>query len=137
MVLGFCETNKKTGELTNFREQILSGNKRHSIRAGKRWKEGMPIQMATGVRTKNFKLFNEDIDMLSFCKSVQDLKIDIDTSGSGVHYNILIDKRPLSASEAKTLAVNDGFKSLYDFLMWFKDEAPFDGQIIHWTSLRY
>jgi len=63
MVLGFEQ---------QFVEPILSGTKIHTIREDKhnRWKPGRSIQMATGVRTKNYNQFNEDE-----CVSVQEIKI--------------------------------------------------------------
>lgn len=137
MVLGFSTTNKQTGEATNFVDLILDGSKKHSIREGDRWKEGMSIQMATGVRTKAQQVFNADRDDLSTCKSVQ--SIEINTKGGefrGVEYSIIIDGRKLVEREAKELAKNDGFSSLYEFLTWFP-MGKTTGQIIHWTDLKY
>jgi len=138
MVLGFSETDKRTGQPTNFRGLILDGVKLHSLRAGKRWKEGMPIQMATGVRTKSQKVFNKDREDLSTCQGVQDVTITAkETEGLGIHFVIMVDSRRLSRTEATLLATNDGFNSLYDFLTWFHKDGDFDGQIVHWTTLKY
>ena len=137
MVLGFSTTNKKTREATNFVDLILDGRKIHSIREGDRWKESMAIQMATGVRTKSQQVFNADRDDLSTCKGVQ--SIEINTKGGefrGIEYTITIDGRKLSEREAKQLATNDGFSSLYEFLTWFQT-GKITGQIIHWTDLKY
>jgi hypothetical protein len=137
MIIGFSETNKRTGEPTNFRELILTGSKVHTLREGDRWKEGMPIQMVTGHRTKAQETFNVDRPDLGICTGVQ--TVTMTTSSRefrGIDYQIIVDGRLLSETQSKELARNDGFESLYDFLSWFP-MGSFTGQIIHWTSLRY
>ena len=48
---------------------------------------------------------------------------------------IFIDGRPLKIYEAELLAYNDGFKSIEHFTSFFNKD--FEGQIIHWTKLKY
>ena len=124
MVLGFKP---------QFEEPILQGRKKHTIRIDKndRWKPGMKIHFATGVRTRLYHQFYE-----GFCKSVQNIQI--------VHlrYSLLVNKalifiddRQLSFDEIELLAINDGFEDVSEFLNWFDEN--FEGKIIHWTDLRY
>ena len=124
MILGFKP---------QFKKPILQGSKKHTIRIDKndRWKPGMKIHFATGVRTRLYHQFYE-----CFCKSVQNIQI--------VHlrYSLLVNKtlifiddRQLSFDEIELLAINDGFEDVSDFLNWFNEN--FEGKIIHWTDLRY
>jgi hypothetical protein len=106
--------------------------KKHSIRHGKRWKAGDTIHMATGVRTKLYDQFNKGIVGLDEVISVQDIKIQ---TYKGVML-IAIDGRILNKFEVNELARNDGFDSTDDFYAYFSKEN-LDGQIIHWTDLRY
>ena len=64
MILGFKN---------QFVPAILDGTKIHTIRKDPhhRWKPGMTIQMATGVRTKKYKCFKKAI-----CVSVQEVRIE-------------------------------------------------------------
>ena len=48
---------------------------------------------------------------------------------------ITIDGHNLTLSEMQSLAWNDGFANLAEFLMWFRD--GFVGKIIHWTDFKY
>jgi uncharacterized protein YqfB (UPF0267 family) len=122
MILGF----KK-----QFVPKILEGSKKHTIRedATNRWKEGRVIDMATGVRTKQYNKFTEQI-----CTGIQTILI-IRVSDELNQTIVNVDGRELSLDEIQKLAWNDGFENLIDFWLWFKD--GFDGKIIHWTDLKY
>lgn len=130
MVIGF---NKQ------FPDKIIAGTKLHTIRedSKNRWRAGMTMHMATGVRTKNYKCFKLDT-----CTGTQKIRIlHRDTT-----VVIIIDNLPfaqydtfylsgINVPELVFLAKKDGFESLEAFLEWFnKDYA---GKIIHWTDLRY
>ena len=124
MVLGFKP---------QFEEPILQGRKKHTIRIDKndRWKPGMKIHFATGVRTRLYHQFYE-----GFCKSTQKIQILWDNiSQNGEVVSILIDGRLIDLDEVETLAINDGFEDVSEFLNWFNED--FEGKIIHWTDLRY
>ena len=124
MILGFKE---------QFEGRIKNGSKIHTIREDKhnRWKPGMTIHFAKGVRTKNYKQFHQ-----GQCVSVQSIKIKYtDIKPFEKTIIVLIDNRILSLNEISTLAVKDGFKSVFDFYDWFNKD--FKGKIIHWTNLRY
>lgn len=122
MILGF----KK-----QFVLPIMAKTKHHSIREDKhnRWKPGMKIQMATGVRTKNYNCFNESI-----CTSTQQIEI-IRKSDYLNETIVKVDGRELAKHEVIELAFNDGFENLISFWIWF--EKGFTGKIIHWTELTY
>lgn len=124
MILGF----KK-----QFVQPILLGDKKHTIRldAKKRWKAGRSIQMATGVRTKNYNCFKEDV-----CKSVQEIEIKYSSYPSGEKYvQVFVDQEPLNQLQTVILAQYDGFEGLDDFFTWFNKD--FKGRLIHWTDLTY
>lgn len=155
MVLGF-KTHIK-GQPTFFVEKILTcvveyyGDlflpKKHSIRSGKRWTAGKKIHMATGVRTTKYNQFNKFITGLDACKSVQHIIIKWkQIQGNDVNnpfitlignrsVSVKVDGRLLNNNEIRTLALNDGFEGVLDFFIWFN--IDFDGQIIHWTDLKY
>ena len=124
MILGF----KK-----RFVPLILIRSKKHTIREDQhnRWKAGIKIHMATGVRTKDYKCFNDK----DTCKSTQEILISWIRRQGKTTYAVYVDWICLSEKEVETLAINDGFESIKDFLLWFNDD--FQGKIIHWTDLRY
>jgi hypothetical protein len=121
MIIGF----KK-----QFVNKILSGEKLHTIREDKhnRWKPGVKMHMATGVRTKDYNCFNE-----TECKGIQD--IEIIQRGSNLVPVIYIDGVTILKDEQIQLAKNDGFDSVEDFWNWFNKD--FSGVIVHWTDFRY
>lgn len=135
MILSFVKRHPQTKELTNFEQLILSGKKIHSLRKGQRWKAGMSIQMATGVRTKYYNQFNVDRPDLQKCISVQTIKL--------IRYDIIndckiiVDGRELTLVQTMQLAWNDGFKNLVHFWMYFDNPDEFPNQIVHWTDLKY
>ena len=142
MILGF-KTKFNNGKDTNFVIKILAcirseyaekyKMKKHSIRKGNRWKADMLIHMAIGVRTKHYIQFNRNKPELSTSKSVQSIEIrNLFNDRAGVN----IDGRELTASEIDLLAMNDGFDTTEEFWDFFKSDE-FEGQIIHWTDLRY
>lgn len=138
MVLGFKTTIN--GRPTNFKEQILKGSKKHTIRGGSRWAEGSKIHMVTGARTKLQKQFNEDRPDLSICTGAQRISIKWGPDAEAVCVDcgcvrIWINGVLRGPEEIKLLAKNDGFLSLEDFLNWFNND--FEGQIVHWSGLKY
>lgn len=124
MILGFKE---------RFEDLIKSGSKIHTIRADKpnKWKSGMLIHFAKGVRTKNYINFQ-----MGQCFSTQRIKIEYDNiQPCGNVLSITVDDRSLTPEEIEMLAKNDGFDSVSDFLDFF--DKDFRGKIIHWTDFRY
>lgn len=122
MVIGFK---------TQFVLPIIAGTKIHTIRedAKHRWRQGMTMHMATGVRTKNYNCFKT-----TTCTGTRAINIDpvsrkiyIICNGYEFHY--------FTDEGKETLALNDGFDSIEDFWKWF--DKPFHGKIIYWTSRKY
>jgi len=134
MVLGFKE---------QFVDRILNGSKIHTIRedSKSRWKQSMVIQMATGVRTKKYNKFTEQI-----CISTQKFQIiwniPFGEEYKGRLFKVFIDDRCMNnnfwhtkESMLEVIARHDGFDSVNDFLDWFSED--FTGKLIHWTDLKY
>ena len=122
MVIGF----KK-----QFVPLIKSGKKIHTIRhdVHQRWKAGMTMHMATGVRTKNYKEFAK-----KKCVSVQFIHIRHYDNIALQWSEVIIDGRKLSDTEVVMLARRDGFTKTAEFFKWFNKD--FDGKIIHWKHSR-
>lgn len=131
MILGF--TKEKGGKPTEFKEKILDGRKKHSIRddVHDRWREGMSIEMAYGVRSQEYEQFNVEHPDLQTCTGTQRFEI----KWKKHEYLVRVDGHKLTPAEVEILALNDGFDELVDFLTWFNTDKK--GKIIHWTKLRY
>lgn len=129
MILSFKE---------QFKDPILKGTKLHTIREDKtnRWKPGNKIEMATGVRTKNYNCFKKSV-----CVSTQTIEIkhgriyDVNSGDFLLGIRILIDGKELDSLKINGLAKNDGFVDIIHFANWFNTD--FYGKIIHWTHLKY
>lgn len=128
-----------------FVEPILDDLKNHTIRedATNRWKVGMTMHMATGVRTKKYKQFAEKV-----CTGIQKIEFKWATINKGLvnegrSVKVFIDDRNVTnewfedTNEmiVEVLAKNDGFNNLVDFFGWFSED--FTGKLIHWTDLKY
>jgi hypothetical protein len=136
MVIGFKE---------QFVEPILDGKKIHTIRedATNRWVKGRVMHMATGVRTKKYNQFNEEI-----CNGTQKFEIKWSKNNKGLvsenrGVQVFIDGVNVTNHTfgvfdemlVEVLARNDGFATVKDFFEWFSED--YTGKIIHWTELRY
>lgn len=119
MILGF---NKQ------FPDKILQGTKIHTIREDKhnRWKAGMLIQFATGVRTKQYNCFKtgQCTGTRRISINPTNKKISIIINGCQEVY--------LSPSDIGILSGNDGFNTVQEFWQWFN--KPFEGKVIFWTE---
>jgi len=142
MIISF-KTQFPWGEPTNFEQKIKDGLKINTIRRDKhcRWKPGMQIHMATGVRTSNYNCFDDT----KYCKSVQSIKMNYYREGDILrNFEIIIDGDlfysqsgygSFGSGNLDILAKNDGFDSTDDFLRFF--DNCFEGRIISWTPFRY
>lgn len=119
MVLGF----KK-----QFVSKIFDKTKIHTIRVDKnrRWRVGLKIHFATGVRTKNYNQFFK-----GECKGVQNIYIN----PNAAICKVLVDSNWLTESEFLKFIKADGFENEKEFFEWFNE--PFYGRLIHWTDLKY
>lgn len=143
---------------TNFKEKVLMNYpsptiqswsqklnykpKIHSIREDKRnrWREGMVIHFAHGIRTKHYNCWHKGV-----CTGVQ--KVEIYRNSDAYYWEgdtrhrakldlvIKIDGLYLPQERNLEFAINDGFDSLEDFKGWF--DKDFKGKIVHWTGIRY
>lgn len=93
----------------------------------------MPIQFATGVRTKNYKQFatgvcaNVEIITITYSQNVV-----LVTIGENLYIHDLprFEREPNNTpSKLNELAINDGFKDFNEFLKYFNKD--FKGKIIH------
>lgn len=114
---------------------ILTRTKTHTVREDihNRWKPGMKMHMATGVRTKQYSQFFE-----SYCQCVQ--SVEIHFHNILLYNKVIVDNRELTFEEMKLFAKNDGFDDVCDFLFWFEDKAKnnvYKGKVIHWTDFKY
>lgn len=140
MVLGF-KTHLPNGKPTGFKSKILAGvdssieliPKIHTIREGERWKPGMKIHMATGVRTPKYEQFNKEYPELQTVIHTQKIVIKNQFDDQA---GVWIDDIKLGDREIIKLAMNDGFNSPTEFWRWFIWQ-DFYGQIIHWTNFKY
>ena len=128
MILGFKKYFSDRTP-TNFVEKILSGKKITTIREDKhkRWKPGMAIHFATGVRTKNYECF-----LIGICQSVQEIEMNWT---KGVSFTFVDGKR-LNSFKLQELFINDGFNDWKEVVEFF-GYNDFKGRIIHFTNLRY
>lgn len=151
MILGF-KSHFPWGEPTWFTDKIYASvfpgskysPKLHTIRDKQRFKGGEWLHMATGVRTNKYYQFNKGVHDLARCRSVQ--RFDL-TFRSKECVAIYIDKKlkyccndshrfEIEPDWFKKFTVNDGFDSIDDFWRWFTKPIR-NGQIIHWTELKY
>jgi len=156
MLLGF-KKSFPDGQPTHFKEKILAGlypsgvyaesgfvPKIHTIRNDPhdRWKPGMSIQFAHGVRTPNLEIWydsrGEERGHVVSTQRILILPIglvQVEVEGAG--------GKPKTLNEAETeeMARNDGFDSVEDLIDWFYGEKGrrriFIGKLIHWTDKRY
>ncbi len=103
--------------------------KRHTIRAGKRWRPGMMIDFWINMRTKDQFRFAPRVPVVS----VQDIEIKHGFAKS--HRQVIVNTWIMPNDEVEELAINDGFPDLESFFKWF--DSDFEGQIIHWSDLKY
>lgn len=130
MILGFSK-QFPWGDPTRFVEKIKNKRKIHTLRADphRRWREGMKIHFATGVRTPEYNQFHSGV-----CTGVQEISIRHHADSHTP--DIIIDGGAmLTKPEKIVLAFNDGFDSYGQFLRWFDED--FEGRIIHWAGYEY
>lgn len=127
------KTNKFS---TQWNDLTIEDNKIHSIRSGDRWRTGMLVHMATGIRTKYYKCFAKVV-----CQSVQNIEICF--LNDGQVRIVYVDN--IEVFDFMELVENDGL-TLKQFQEWFFKSSVYDsnyggqmfrGQIIHWTNKKY
>lgn len=121
-----------------FKQPILDGVKIHTLRAdpNDRWHKGRQIQMATGVRTKNYNCFKE-----ATCLSTQ--KVYMSYAFNDIIEITVGDKYMFGFAEREQFAKNDGFNNWEEFFDWFYPLIQHTSdnwlvlKLIHWTDKRY
>jgi hypothetical protein len=110
--------------------------KYHTIRKGNRWKAGMKIHFAINNRSKNYFQFAPVIE----AKFVQKITINKFLDGINIYIDDDFYLSQLDKGMLEEFAKNDGFDTFKDFIDFFfpnDSSGEFEGQIIHWTNLRY
>lgn len=134
MILGFKQKFSEGVTLKNkpteFKPKILAGTKIHSMREDKynRWKVGMSMQLAHGVRTNQYDHF-----ATKELVSIQQVRIQYEEGRDTPR--VLIDGRAIGILELLMLAKNDGFDGFKDFFEYFDTTANY--KLLHWTNYRY
>lgn len=126
MILGFKD---------RFVPYVMDGSKRHTIRAGNRWRAGMRADLFARPRQKGMRLlFRAPV------VKVEEILIRA-IGASGIH--VVIDDLPLTQDETESLFERDGFRkslvagtSSEQALSFWRNRLPFAGQIIHWDYER-
>ncbi|MDR3798000.1 MAG: ASCH domain-containing protein [Terracidiphilus sp.] len=107
-----------------FAPPILSGEKRHTIRAdrkdGRLPKPGELLHLYTGLRQKGAQLL-----MRVRCTRVEEITIYSNC-------RIAIAGVVLDLAEQELLARRDGFLGFPDMMVFWNGRRPFHGHIIHW-----
>lgn len=127
------EYTKKTGkELYTF-PGVLISPKPHTIRRGHRWKKGDKIHMVIHNRTKRRFQFAPVVE----CTGVQNIEIKHISFGENgnTFRQIYVNEHPIDQEGEEIISKNDGFPSIESFFNFFNED--FEGQIIHWTDIRY
>lgn len=108
-----------------FKAMILSGRKRHTIRAKRKreTKPGETLHLYCGLRTKATELL-----LRPTCTRVDDIRIPNE-------HDVLINGEPLDQSEKDSLAYSDGFDDFADMMKFWDGRLPFEGDLIHWNYL--
>lgn len=119
MILGFQ---------SRFEPFVVDGSKRHTIRAGSRWRVGMRADCFARPRQKGMRLlFRAPVTRVE----------NIEMREGHI---VIIDGRQLDADEMEAFAWADGFRPpdpnknwAFRLMMyhWY-DRLPFLGQVIHW-----
>ncbi len=118
--------------------------KLHTIRKDEpdRWRAGLLIQFVVNNRRPNRIQFAE-----GKCTRIQYIQVrwfnkwptvyigDTEEDWAPFYFHDDAGVPMYGVEDMKRLAVNDGFESVEEFFMYFKEN--FKGKIIHWTDLKY
>lgn len=140
--------HKRHGEPTNFASKLINGQKLHTIRTNydlwavnaEKMRSGnyvLSVRQWSGVprRSKQREVCNTD-------ETIGVEHITMQYSVESDRLAVTIEDRRLNDSEIEQLAINDG-TTVDDFKDWFfakqrhKEDAVFNGVIVHFTPLRY
>lgn len=131
MILGCSKfLNFDKGRLTNFVNRIENENKKHTFRGGFRWKTGDIAQIATGVRTKNYKE-HFSLKVVTVADIIILFGRKFKATQKGNTNSFVPDKSQMfiywnghdMSDNIKKLSIREGFKSPDDFIDWFWHET--------------
>jgi hypothetical protein len=98
--------------------------KHHTIRAGKRWKDG---DMAS------LRIWSDKPYRSKQIPIAPDVKLKVVDIEINQEFDAIIDGKDFPLSSMGVLATNDGL-SFVDFISWFSPSIPFSGQILIWNN---
>lgn len=138
----FPVTHSRSGEPTEFEENIKSGVKIHTIRYNdknvwdQRYKDIKSGRKFLSVREWTGRPYNSEQRELVRYDGIGLQKITMTYSSSDDYPQVWIDDKKVSIQD---VAKNDGL-SVEDFVDWFfgkNKENVFEGVVIHFTGFRY
>lgn len=105
-----------------FEEPILSGRKRHTIRAERKYpdKPGDTMHLYIGLRHPGARLL-----MRAPCVKVEPITISYLKT-------VIVAGVRLDSSECEALAKADGFRNFAEMMSFWDGRRPFSGFIFHW-----
>lgn len=124
----FQKKHPRAGQPTFFVEKIVSGEKKHTIRKGNRFKKGMlfSARIWTG---KSYCSPQKTITDMPFCvEEAYDFEVR-----RGLPY---LNGNVLSVYQTNIICENDGLE-WDDFVQWILNQDGFQGQIICWHKMEY
>lgn len=144
----YPKVHKRHGEPTHFATKLVNGEKLHTIRNNydlwavnaekiRSGKYVLSVRQWSGVprRSKQREVYNTDEEI-----GVEHITMKYSAEDDSI--SVCVEDRHLSADEIERLAKNDG-TTVDDFKDWFfwkqrnKQDATFNGVIVHFTQLRY
>ena len=112
--------------------RIATNPKLHTFRRGNRWQQGKKIHFKVWSGTP-YK--SKTINFAPRINCTGQQKIFIQSPTLCLKSRIFIDGKQLGDDKINQLAINDGFNDEKHMFTYFKEH--FEGQIVHWTSIRY
>lgn len=144
----YPKVHKRHGEPTHFASKLINGEKLHTIRKNydiwalnaekiRTGKYVLSVRQWSGVprRSKQKEVYNTEEEI-----GVEHITMKYSADDDGL--SVCVEERYLSEYEIELLARNDG-TTVDDFKDWFfwkernKQDATFNGVIVHFTPFRY
>ena len=120
----FPAYHPRSGGSTGFVDLILTGEKKHTIRSGNRWKVGDKFSPRIWIGRPRYttqRIIADDKTVLKIWSFTRDLFAP----------KFYLNGHPVSEQLLSEIAANDGL-TVDDFKAWFN--KPFEGQIICWNE---
>jgi hypothetical protein len=117
---------------------LNSHPKIHTIRIDRaeRWQKGKDIHFIIHNRSKKRFQFAPVRKVISTQEiTISNRYIQKSITGGDDYPMVIVDGEQLNYQKCLELAINDGFKSLNEFMEYFSED--FKGKLIHWTNYKY